>query len=174
MNQTRLVKPTAHLEESHASLVREFVARGEPLVPCVLAEVDDDFAEYVARLARYSEGADLQSGFVPSSTFWLVGEDDEIFAVSNLRHDLTERLLSYGGHIGFGVRPSARRRGHATEILRLTLLEARRLGIREVLVTCDKDNIGSAKAIVRNGGVFADEQYSEEHSATVQRYWIRE
>lgn len=82
-------------------------------------------------------------------------------------------LSRYGGHIGFGVRPSARRRGHATEILRRTLIEAGKLGIADVLVTCDKDNLASARTILRNGGVLDSEEYMEAHAAVVQRYWIR-
>jgi predicted acetyltransferase len=90
------------------------------------------------------------------------------------RATATVFLIDYGGHIGFGVRPSVRRRGHATEILRQTLVEARSLGIGDVLVTCDKDNIGSAKAIVNNGGELWDERYMQEHSCTLQRYWVRQ
>jgi predicted acetyltransferase len=162
-----------HFERSHASFVREVVDRDEKLVPWVLAEVGDDFREYVARLARQSQGIELPAGFVPSSTFWLLDETDEIVAVSNLRHALTGFLESYGGHIGFGVRPSVRRQGYATEILRQTLIEARKIGIDDVLVTCDKGNVGSAKAIARNGGEFSGEERMEAHSSVVQRYWIR-
>ena len=170
---TRLVRPSAHLERSHASFVSEVIKRGEKLVPWVLAEVGDDFDAYVVMLERQSQGIELPAGFVPSSTFWLLDSTDEIVAVSNLRHSLTEFLLSYGGHIGFGVRPSARLQGYATEVLRQTLREARTRGIQDVLVTCDKGNIGSSKAILSNGGEFDGEQYMEEHSSTVQRYWFR-
>jgi len=93
--------------------------------------------------------------------------------VSNLRHALTEQLETVGGHIGFGVRPSARLQGYATEILRQTLVQARALGIGDVLVTCNKGNIGSTKAILRNGGEFSGEDSSEAHSGVIQRYWIR-
>ena len=76
-----------------------------------------------ARISTYDRDG-LPEGHVPSSTFWLLDDADEIVAVSNLRHSLTAFLSSYGGHIGYGVRPSARRRGHATDILRRTLIEA--------------------------------------------------
>jgi predicted acetyltransferase len=173
MSSTRLIRPSPRLESTHRSLIREFAERGEELVPWVLAEVDDDFEKYVSRLERHSKGVDLPSGFVPSTTYWLVNGSEEILAVSNLRHELTPFLLDYGGHIGFGVRPSARRQGHATEILKRTLIEARGLGIGDVLVTCDKGNTGSAKAIVNNGGKLWDERYLEEHFCVLQRYWIR-
>jgi len=63
--------------------------------------------------------------------------------------------------------------GYATEILRQTLIKAGELGINDVLVTCDKGNSGSVKAIVRNGGALSGEEYMEEHATVVQRYWIR-
>jgi predicted acetyltransferase len=173
MASTRLIKPSTRLEASHRSLIREFQDRGEKLVPWVLAEVGDDFEKYVTRLQQHSKGADLPPGFVPSTTYWLIDASEEILAVSNLRHDLTPFLLDYGGHVGFGVRPSTRRRGHATEILKLTLIEARAIGIDDVLVTCNTDNLGSAKAILNNGGELWDERHMREQSCALQRYWIR-
>jgi predicted acetyltransferase len=169
----RLIRPDAEYEASHASFIAEMLALGEELVPWVLDEAGSNFASFLAYLERQSQGIGLQRGWVPSSTFWLLDSRDEIVAVSNLRHDLTEHLSTVGGHIGFGVRPSARRRGYATEILRQTVLEARRLGIGDILVTCDKGNIGSSKAILRNGGEYSGEDYIEAHSSIVQRYWIR-
>jgi predicted acetyltransferase len=63
-----------------------------------------------------------------------------------------------GGHIGYDVRPSARRRGHATEMLRQALRVANELGIDPALITCDVDNVGSRTVIERNGGVLEDER----------------
>ena len=84
---------------------------------------------------------------------------NEIVGVSNIRHELTDPLMNFGGPIGYCIRPSVRRRRYATEILRLSLIEARTLGIRDVRVTCDRENIASAKTIVKNGGVLDEEVY---------------
>jgi predicted acetyltransferase len=111
MSATRLVKPTTRLEKSHRSLIRGFAERNEALVPWVLAEARDDFEEYVSWLERHAERVDLAAGFVPSTTLWLIDAADEIVVVSNLRHELTPFRLDYGGHIGFGVRPSAKAPG---------------------------------------------------------------
>jgi predicted acetyltransferase len=102
----------------------------------------------------------------------LVDDNDEIVAVSNLRHRLNEHLLLEGGHIGYGVRPSARLRGHAKAVLAATLKEAKGLGITRCLVTCDRDNLGSAQTIKRNGGSLESEIFSETRGAFIQRYWI--
>ena len=89
----------------------------------------------------------------------------------DIRHYLNDRLLKDGGHIGDGVRPSERRKGYGTEIVRLALIECRKLGIDSVLMFCDKDNIGSAKTITKNGGVLEDE-FVNEDGVIWQKYRI--
>ena len=88
----------------------------------------------------------------------------------NIRHYLNDHLLKYGGHIGDGIRPSERRKGYATKMLGLALEECKRLGINKVLLVCDKDNIGSVKSIVNNGGILENE-VSEENKL-MQRDWV--
>jgi predicted acetyltransferase len=169
---SRLISPSIDSEATVASFITEMRECDEALVPWILEECADDFAAFLAYLEEQSNGIGLSPGFVPSSTYWLVDDNAEVVAVSNLRHALTDSLRVVGGHIGFGVRPSVRRRGYATEALRQTLLQAYKLEINDVLVTCDKGNIGSEQAIIRNGGVFDSEEYLESHGAIVQRYWI--
>jgi predicted acetyltransferase len=152
--------------------VREFAEAGEDLVPWVLADLGGDVNAYVEYLEQQSRAQSLPDGRVPHSTFWLVDGSGEVVAISNLRHRLNEFLSEVGGHIGFGVRPSARRRGFATQVLRCTLIEAQRLGIERVLVTCDKGNLGSERAIRKNHGVLQDEIWSDVYSRVVQRFWI--
>ncbi len=77
-----------------------------------------------------------------------------------------------GGHIGYRIRPSERRKGYGTLILALTLAEARKLGLPRVLLTCDQDNIASARVIQANGGALASEGYSPQTQTLVSRYWI--
>ncbi|MDX1563055.1 MAG: GNAT family N-acetyltransferase [Gammaproteobacteria bacterium] len=178
MTKTRLIEPgrlgaeALALEASHETFVREFKQAGEEIVPWVAAEPYRRFADYVAMLGDSANGVGLEDGFVPHSTFWLVDGHDDIVAISNLRHRLNDWLLEYGGHIGYGVKPSARRRGYATECLRLTLLEAKKRGIDRVRVTCDKNNPASAKTILHNGGEFDGESWMPKHGRVVARYWI--
>jgi predicted acetyltransferase len=79
-------------------------------------------------------------------------------------------LLS-GGHIGAGIRPSERRKGYATAMISLALEECKKLGIKNVLITCDKSNIGSAKSIMNNGGVL-ESIIINPKGIEVERYWI--
>jgi predicted acetyltransferase len=168
----RLIKPTAAFAESHKSFIKEVIARGEGLVPWVLAMVGEDFPEYVAWLESSAQGVGLEEGFVANSTFWLIDGQDEIVAVSNLRHELNDALEKYGGHIGFGVRPSERGKGFGTEVLRKTVEQARSFDIGRVKLMCDRSNVRSAAAIRRCGGEFEEEEFMEEHGTTIQRYWI--
>ena len=109
---------------------------------------------------------------VPDSVFFLYDDErDRFLGAVNIRHYLNDGLLQSGGHIGDGIRPSERGKGYGTLIVRLALEECKKLGIYRVLMTCDKDNIASAKTIVKNGGVLEDE-FVNEDGETEQRYWI--
>ena len=105
------------------------------------------------------------------ATFFCLDTDRNIIVGAvNIRHYLNENLLRNGGHIGDGVRPSERRKGVATKMISLALEECGKLGISRVLMVCDKDNIGSAKSIINNGGVLENEIFCD--GVIEQRYWI--
>jgi predicted acetyltransferase len=95
-----------------------------------------------------------------------------VVATSRLRHRLVPDLEVEGGHIGYSVRPSLRRRGYGALLLSLTLEKAAGLGMASALVTCDADNVASRRVIEKNGGVFAGEGVSPESGKTVLRYWV--
>jgi predicted acetyltransferase len=124
------------------------------------------FSEYVGWLrAQNREDSPRPEGHVPSTTLWWIQDDDYLGRLA-IRHRLTPHLRDVGGHIGYDVRPSARRRGHATAMLRAALPVARDLGISSALVTCDATNIASRKVIEANGGVFDDQRGDK------LRFWI--
>jgi predicted acetyltransferase len=168
----QLVKPGFAFCDSYRGLVAEFAAAGEQFVPFVLAFEHDNFAAFLARLDACARGIDLPNGFVAHSTYWLVRDQGEVVGVSNIRHSLTSALRREGGNIGYGIRPSARRRGFGATILRKSVDRAGALGLSRVLVTCAKANVGSVKAILRNGGILESEEYLADRGELVQRYWI--
>ncbi|MES2947581.1 MAG: GNAT family N-acetyltransferase [Pseudomonadota bacterium] len=172
MSALVLVNPSAHLRDSYRALVAECVAYGDALVPFTLSFDNTDFDAFLSRLADCAKGVGLPEGFVAHSTFWLVRDWTEVVGVSNIRHSLTPALLREGGSIGYGIRPTERRQGLGTAILRLSLLHAAGLGVSRALVTCGKNNIASAAAILRNGGVLESEEYLADRGEMVQRYWI--
>jgi len=127
-----------------------------------------DFDHYLEDLEIKEETPD---GRVPDTTLFCLDKDRNIFVGAvNIRHYLNEGLLRTGGHIGDGIRPSERRKGYATAMIALALRECKKLGIDRVLMCCDKDNTGSAKSIIKNGGVLENEV--EEDGHLEQRYWI--
>jgi len=165
----RLVKLT---RENHPLLVEmmdEWTAAGEKIVPYAIRKVDyRDFDSYVRSLEVLPGSS---QSLVPDSTFFCLDDERSIFVGAvNIRHSLNEGLLLNGGHIGDGVRPSERRKGIATRMIGLALDECKKLGIRRVLMVCDKNNIGSAKSILNNGGVLENEVVVD--GVTEQRYWI--
>ena len=126
-----------------------------------------DFEYYIEHLDTTEE----KDGWVPDTTLFCLDKDRNIFVGAvNIRHYLNENLLKTGGHIGDGIRPSERRKGYATAMIALALEECKKLGIKDVLMCCGKENVASAKSIVRNGGVLENEV--EEDGHIEQRYWI--
>ncbi len=99
--------------------------------------------------------------------------DGRIVGMLNLRYELNESLLQTGGHIGYSVRPSERRKGYATQMLRQALQICQSMGIDPVLVTCAEDNAASAGVIKKCGGMLENTVFDEEDQEMTQRYWIR-
>lgn len=131
---------------------------------------DRPWADLLAAYEAERRGLDLPAGRVPG-TFLVAEVDGELVGRVSVRHALTDWLERYGGHIGYGVRPAHRRRGHATRILRQALGIARDAGVARVLVTCDDDNLASAAIIERCGGILADVLAVPDGPAK-RRYWI--
>jgi predicted acetyltransferase len=130
------------------------------------------FGRYLEVLAEQERGVNLPPGHVPSS-FLFAFKGPRIVGRVSIRHRLNDWLQRVGGHIGYVVVPEFRRRGHATEILRLAVrLAHERLGIERVLVTCDDDNIGSIRTIEKNGGVLENVVSGPDLEKPKRRYWI--
>jgi len=171
MDKLKLTEPKIVLEKEYNEMIEDWKQTGEKLVPFVLNYDSTDFQKYIDQLRGFEKGAEIPETFVPHSTHWLINSNNKVLGVVSIRHRLTDNLLIEGGHIGYGIRPSERRKGHATKILELALNEAKKLGIKRALVTCDKDNIGSRKTILTNGGEFYRENLYE--GRKVQAYWIK-
>lgn len=178
VGMTELSRPIERVHKSFLAAMAEFCdeGRGAPADRTVLGDeireygsrwsAAPEFARYVAWLnAQELEESPRPAGFVPATMLWWV-DGDEYLGRLAIRHRLTPILLERGGHIGYDMRPSARRRGHATAMLREALPVARGLGIESALVTCDVGNVGSRKVIAANGGVFEDRRGDK------LRFWV--
>lgn len=127
----------------------------DELTPYAIFKNDyNDFNYYLNKLEVKKRNTKL----VRDSTFFALDNDKNIFVGAiNIRHNLNEYLLNYGGHIGIGVRPSYRKKGYAKEIIKLGLMECKKLGIFKVLMTCNKNNIASRNTILSNNGILENE-----------------
>ena len=128
------------------------------------------FAAWVARLAAESDLAQPVDAGRGHCTYRWIAEDGRVLGGIALRHELSDLVLRVG-HIGYGIRPSARRRGLAAWALGRMLGEARDLGLDRVLLVCEAGNVASAKTIEHHGGVL--EAVRDTESGAVRRYWIR-
>lgn len=171
MHQIRLLKPTKNLKNEYLDFYLEWKESGENMVPWVIGKDPEDFEGMISWLSDNENGKNLPDGWVSDSTFWLVSKENRVLGVVNIRHKLTEFLSSRGGHIGYGIRPSERRKGYATKLLELSLEQAKKIGINNVLVVCDEINHASEKTIINNGGV-PDSNFIEENGNVIKRYWI--
>ncbi|KAD4059798.1 GNAT family N-acetyltransferase [Arthrobacter yangruifuii] len=169
-----LMSPDARFRESWLAAAEEFNGEsmdgsgvyGENPLERVRTEISDDFSAFVeGLLAERLAETPRPEGYVPCTYLWLV-ENDEFLGSLAIRHTLNDFLFEQGGHIGYSVRPSARRQGHASRALHDALPAAYDLGISALLITCAETNTGSRAVIEKNGGVYEDTRDG------TRRYWI--
>jgi predicted acetyltransferase len=128
--------------------------------------------EFLRSCCDGEDPAKVAPGFVPQSIFWLMDNGSQIVGMMRVRHCLNDRLLQFGGHVGYYVRPSERGKGHAKEALRLALAHLRKLGLTRALVTVDPTNTASIRVVLANGGTLDGQGSDPESGAVVNRYWI--
>ncbi|ATI53750.1 MULTISPECIES: GNAT family N-acetyltransferase [Bacillus cereus group] len=166
-----LLTPTTDLQEEYLDFYNEWKDSGETMIPWVISKDPSNFPAMVQELLDAHNGVNLPQSWVPDSTYWLVTDNNRIVGAVNIRHSLTEHLFNAGGHIGYGIRPSERRKGYATKLLELSLEKTKKLNITRALVVCDEVNTASEKTILHNGGV-RDDDFIEEDGNVVRRFWI--
>ncbi|MFJ9391724.1 GNAT family N-acetyltransferase [Nocardioides sp. NPDC101246] len=175
---TALAVPTIDLYDSWAACVAEFGGAHLDGASIPDEEAADVSREACARLvAKTAQDRDVSvppsAGRVHASAFWIT-EGSEVVGFIQLRHTLNDFLENVGGHIGYSVRSSARRRGHAARALGLVLDEARGHGLDRVMLTCDDDNEASARTIESQGGELQDVIDAAAYGyGPTRRYWIK-
>jgi predicted acetyltransferase len=162
-----LVELNAELKDEFLAMAREFRSAGEDRFSFGL----DNFEKLLEQLEMYRTGNNLPEGHVRSNTFFLL-DGNRLLGSGSLRHRLSASLAVYGGHIGYDVRPSERRKGYGSMILRLVLEKARAIGLERVFLTCDTENATSARIIEKHGGRLENRIFYEPIGKLISQYWI--
>jgi len=167
---TRILKYDQVDEGLYNRYMDEWEAASEKIVPLSSDRRGRSFAEMLTKWCGDETDEAYARGFVPSTLYFSADGQGELIGALSYRHTLNERLLVNGGSIGYGIRPSARKMGHATRFLTSFLASAAIGGARRFLLTCDETNEGSRKVIEAAGGVLQDRLLFE--GTWTRRYWI--
>lgn len=167
----KLIEPTMEYDKQIQAYRQEFLKLGDSIHGSSSLRKfkrTQDWIDYVKSLKKTEI-----SPMVPSTQYIYVRESDgKIIGTIQIRHYFNEYLEKYGGHIGYSVCPSERRKGYATQMLKEVLLKCKALGINKILISCVTDNEGSRKTIMNNGGVYESTVYEPEENIYLERYWI--
>ncbi len=163
------VKISKEIKDAFLRFNAEFEAAGEKVIPYSGGLHGKTFEEFLIITHKYEIGDLPDPTHVSSTTFFFMDAEKIVGAIS-IRHSLTDYLLKYGGHIGYGVVPSERGKGLATKMLEFGKDFLKTMGVEKALLTCDKDNPASRKVIEKCGGIFENEIESDKR--ITQRFWI--
>ncbi len=177
-NKVKLIFPSTNVFGSYIAALHEGFRRGigETKTEDEIQNIENDFETYIKSLNAPPDGtfkAPNGEEFekVPYETLWLVCDDIFIGEVS-FRHELNGFLHEYGGHVGYGIRPSLEGLGFGTLALKLTKERAAQRGMDKLLITCDPDHTASEKIILRNGGVHENTPENPYGCGPVKRFWM--
>lgn len=134
--------------------------------------LENSFEEYYNNLETNKHIDEIYPNFANQTTFVLADETGHIYGLANLRHELKGNLINIGGHVGYGIRPSERKKGYATIQLGLLLEKMDEMGIEKALITCRENNIGSKKTMGKFIGESDTLVPSMYERIMEYRYWI--
>lgn len=169
----KLIAPSMEYDQQIQAYRNEFLRAGGSMDGCGSLRRFDRTQDWLDQVEALKRAETTPPDLVPMTQYIYVREtDNKIVGVIQIRHYFNEYLEKYAGHIGYSVCPSERRKGYATQMLKLVLPECRKLGIDHVLVCCVRGNEGSKKTILNNGGIYESTVYQKERDITLERYWI--
>ena len=174
----KLVFPNKDYEARAKEFIAEFYEYGSEIAGSGSLDrylKESTYDEWLAKVFSYIDIANVPEGKIPGLTYFFVREeDDRIIGMINIRLALNDFLRNEAGHIGYCIRPTERRKGYGTELLRAGIAVCRRVEIGDIIVSCDKVNLASAGVIKNCGGVLEAELYSETFGEVIERYLISE
>lgn len=172
-----LVKPTIEYKEQAIEMMeeaKEYDANNSSIFAGYSSmQKYESYEEWLEKLEADLDFENIKPGRVPAATYFSVRKsDNRIVGTINIRYELNEYLENFGGHIGYSIRATERRKGYGRKQLLLSLEKCLEIPIDKVLLTCKENNIGSERIIKSCGGVYEDTRYSAEQGYNIKRYWI--
>lgn len=173
MNEFILIRPDIKYADQIAEYRNEFITSGDSMDGTGMLRQTDNPSEYIKLCRDYEIPEKTPSHLVPATQFILICKsNDRVLGMLQVRHCLNDYLEKFGGHIGYSVRPSERRKGYAKIMLAMALPFCKEIGLDKVLITCISGNEGSERTILANGGMYESTVYEPDYNADLKRFWI--
>lgn len=173
MEELILTLPNSRYSEQIRTFRQEYLDAGSAMDGCGSLRRLDNPEAFIQACREDTSPETLRPGRVLATLFLCIRKsDDKLLGMIQIRHYFNEYLEKYAGHIGYSIRPTERRKGYATQMLKLALPFCRKLGLSKVLVSCEPENIGSEKTILNNGGVYESTVYEPGKQIYLKRHWI--
>ncbi len=171
MKIVKLVEPSILYKESFLEFVEDVKNTGYESYT-LYTKAEENFEEFVTNLTNSSKGINIQEGWVPCSSYWLVADSCEVVGVIRVRHRVDSDFLQMIGHIGYEIKSSHRKLGYGSKLLELGLTKAQKLGLEKVLINCNKDNIGSKRIIEKSNGKYIKSFVNAESGENMLQYEV--
>lgn len=172
MKKIKLVAPQMKYKDMILDYKKEHFDYGEDVIHgASLLDKKDTYEEWLLFVQNNQNEDTLPKDWMVSSTYLAINHtEDSVIGMIDIRHELNDALRNYGGHIGYSIRPTQRKKGYATQMLQLALEVCKKLNIKNVMLACDKHNEGSRRTILKCGGIL--EKEFKHDNEEVQVYWI--